>query len=206
MLKKYIFLITAAILFLSLSPGVTHYSVEYVYDGDTILLNTGDKVRYLGIDTPEIDRKGGKSEFMASAARKFNLKLVKRARIRLEFDKEKKDHYGRQLAYIFLANGDMVNALLVRNGFAHVMFNQLNLKYKDLLLKSQQKAMEEKLGIWSRPFNAEDDFYLGNKRSYRFHRQDCPFGKRISKNNLLRFKSLHDAFWAGYSPCKQCRP
>ncbi|MCD6560754.1 MAG: thermonuclease family protein [Deltaproteobacteria bacterium] len=206
MLKKYIFLIIAASLFLSLSSGVTYYNVKYVYDGDTILLNKGGRVRYLGIDTPEIDHEGGKNEFMASAARKFNSKLVKGARVSLEFDKEKKDHYGRLLAYTFLENGDMVNALLVRNGFAHVMFNRLNLKYKELLLKCQQRAIEERLGIWSRPFNGEESFYLGDKRSFRFHRPDCPFGKRISKKNLLRFKSLHDAFWAGYSPCKRCRP
>jgi micrococcal nuclease len=164
------------------------------------------RVDYLGINSPEIGHKGGKSEFMAHAARNFNIELVKGAWVSLEFDKEKKDRYGRLLAYLFLENGDMVNALLVRKGMAHVLFNNQGLKYGDLLLDYQRKAMKEKLGIWSRPFKANEKFYLGNRSSYRFHAPGCPFAKKISLKNLVRFKSHYYAFWEGYSPCKRCMP
>ena len=202
---KIILIIILATVCLSLTAAGYH-RVKFVYDGDTILLDNKKKVRYLGINSPEINHKGGKSEFMAHAARNLNLVLVAGARVSLEFDKEKKDRYGRVLAYVFLKNGDMVNALLVRKGMAHVLRNNLGLKYEDLLLDCQRKAMKEKLGIWSKPFKGQEKFYLGNRNSYRFHRQGCPFARKISRKNGVRFKSRYDAFWEGYSPCKQCRP
>ena len=202
---KIILIIILATVCLSLTAAGYH-RVRFVYDGDTILLDNKNKVRYLGINSPEIDHKGGKSEFMAHAARHSNLELVKGARVSLEFDKEKKDRYGRLLAYVFLENGEMVNALLVRKGMAHVLLNNQGLKYEDLLLDYQRKAMKEKLGIWSRPFKVQEKFYLGNRNSYRFHRPDCRFAKKISRKNGVRFKSRYDAFREGYSPCKRCMP
>jgi micrococcal nuclease len=100
----------------------------------------------------------------------------------------------------------MVNAILVRRGLANVMLKSPNVKYKALLLDCQREAMKERLGIWSRSPMREEKYYLGNKNSYRFHRPDCLFGKKMSKNNIVRFQSRYEAFWAGYSPCKRCRP
>ncbi|UCF83081.1 MAG: thermonuclease family protein [Desulfobacteraceae bacterium] len=204
-LNELVLLITLACLCLSMAPS-EYRSVDFVYDGDTILLDGGDKVRYLGIDAPEIDHKGGKSEFMARAARNFNVKLVKDSRVKLEYDQEKRDRYGRRLAYVFLENGDMVNAVLLRKGLAHVMLHSLNVKYKTLLLDCQRKAMKEMLGIWRRSPKKEEKYYLGNKSSYRFHRPGCHFGRKISRRNVVRFQSRYNAFWAGFSPCKRCRP
>jgi micrococcal nuclease len=203
--QTFILLIVLATLGLSLAP-VSHHKVKFVYDGDTILLNSGEHVRYLGINAPEIDHEAGKSEFMAYSARNLNRKLVAGDRVRLEHDREKSDQYGRLLAYVFSENGNMINALLVRKGLAHVMFKNRNLKYRDLLLDCQRKAMEERLGIWNRPFKGEEEFYLGNGNSGLFHRPMCHFGKKISTKNLVRFKTRHDAFWDGYSPCKRCGP
>jgi micrococcal nuclease len=203
--RKCFFLILLSTFCLSLT-STTYRSVRFVYDGDTILLSGGDSVRYIGIDTPEIDHKGGKSDFMARTARDYNAKLVKGARVRIEYDKERKDQYGRRLAYVFLKNGDMVNALIVRKGLAHVMLKSPNVKYKTLLLDCQRDAMTERLGIWRKSTEREEKYYLGNKNSYRFHRPGCAFGRKVSKNNVIRFSSRYEAFWAGYSPCKRCRP
>jgi len=202
---RFFLLIILSTFCLSLTSAA-YRSVRFVYDGDTILLDGGDSVRYIGIDTPEIDHKGGKSEFMAQAARDFNIKLVKGARVKIEYDQERKDRYGRRLAYVFLENGDMVNAILVRKGLANVMLKSPNVKYKALLLDCQREAMKERLGIWSRSPGREEKYYLGNINSYRFHRPDCPFGKNVSKKNVVRFQSRYEAFWAGYSPCERCRP
>lgn len=201
------FILLAILAIISLSPATAeYYKVRFVYDGDTILLDGRDKVRYLGINAPEIDHEGGKTEFMAHAARDFNLKLVNKNRVRLEYDVEKRDRYGRLLAYVFLENGDMVNAILVQNGLAYAMFNNRNLKYRNFLLECQRTAMKKRLGIWSKALKEEEKCYLGNRNSYRFHRPTCPFARKISRRNVVRFKSRHDAFWAGYSPCKQCAP
>jgi micrococcal nuclease len=203
--KRFILLIVIAIFSLSSEPVVYH-SVRFVHDGDTILLDEGERLRYLGIDAPEIDYETGKSEYMAHAARNLNRKLVDRHQVKLEYDQEKRDAHGRLLAYVFLENGDMVNAVLLRQGLANVMLKSPNLKYKAYLVDCQRKAMREKLGIWRDPAKVEEKLYLGNRRSYRFHRPNCHFGRRISRRNLVRFPSRYDAFWAGYSPCKRCEP
>jgi micrococcal nuclease len=203
--KRLIFLCILASACISLSPDA-YRSVRFIYDGDTILLDGGQKVRLLGIDAPEMGHDGQKSELMARAAWKFICGLLKKSRVRLEYDEEKKDRHGRLLAYVFLENGDMVNAILVRKGLAHVMLKHPNLKYKELLLDCQRKAIKEKLGIWSHRFKTEETFYLGNLSAYRFHRPSCPFGEKISGKNRVRFHSRQDAFWAGYSPCRRCQP
>jgi endonuclease YncB( thermonuclease family) len=203
--KKLIFLGILASLSIS-SASVDYRSVRFVYDGDTILLAGGKKVRFLGINAPEIGHGGKKCEFMARAATKFNREVLKKSRVRLEYDQERRDRHGRLLAYVFLENGDMINTILVRKGLAHVMLKRPNLKYKAILIACQQKALKEKLGIWSRLSGDDEKFYLASRRSYRFHRPDCPFGKRISPRNRLKFHSRHDAFWSGYSPCDQCQP
>ncbi len=206
--KKITFLIILILLQgLSLSSiSFAYHRVVFVYDGDTVLLKNGAKVRYLGINTPEIDYEGDKSEFMAHTAKDFNQKLVKGALVRLEYDVEREDRYKRVLGYVFLQNGDMVNALLVRKGLAYVISIRPNLKYRDLLLECQRKAIKERIGIWSNLLRYKGEHCLGNRKSYRFHRPDCPFGRRISKKNLIRFRSSYDAFWEGYSPCKRCKP
>jgi len=181
--------------------------VRFVYDGDTILLSGGEKVRYLGINTPELDPEGNRHEFMAIAARKFNIKLVKGKRVRLEFDRKKKDKYGRLLAYVYLVKtGEMVNVLMLKNGMAYCLLKRPNIKYKDLFLRCQREAMQKRIGIWSRPFKNDERFYVGNKYSFKFHRPGCPFGKRMNPKNRVIFKNCYEAFWNGYSPCKRCKP
>lgn len=184
----------------------TYNRVKFVYDGDTILLETGEKVRYLGIDAPEMDYQGKKREFMAMASRDYNSRLVNNKRIKLEFDQEKRDRHGRLLAYVFLEDGEMVNALLLRQGFAHVLVKRPNLKYFSLLLNEQRLAMKEKRGVWSQATQKMESCYFGNSKSYRFHRPGCTFAEQIRASNLVKFESRHKAFWEGFSPCKRCRP
>ncbi len=195
------------IALLGLSFGhPTNELVKSVYDGDTILLETGEKVRYLGIDAPEIGYEGKKSEFMAMASRAYNLNLVAKKRVTLEFDQEKRDRHGRLLAYVFLENGEMVNALMLRHGFARVMVERPNLKYFSRLLIDQRHAMGEKRGIWSQDTANAESFYPGSSKSYRFHRPGCAFAVQIRPSNLVRFQNRHKAFWKGFSPCKRCSP
>lgn len=196
--------VVLAALFLS-STALASQKVVYVYDGDTVLLENGTRVRYLGIDTPEIDHEGGRSDFMAEEARDVNGKMVRGRRVRLEYDREKVDSHGRRLAYLFLPTGEMMNAVLIRRGLAHVMSIRPNLKYRGLLLDFQRKAMAEGIGIWSSlPKTLE--IRIGNSNSFRFHRPDCPFAKRISQKSRIRFRSCFEAFWEGYAPCRRCRP
>jgi len=84
---------------LSLSAAKPY--VKHVYDGDTLAMSTGEQVRYVGVDTPEIDHQGGKSDFLAHEARQFNAKLVQGKQIRLEFDQERNDHHGVDFLLMF---------------------------------------------------------------------------------------------------------
>jgi micrococcal nuclease len=180
--------------------------VRQVYDGDTLALSTGEHVRYIGMDAPEIDHQGGKSDFLAREAREFNAKLVQGKPIRLEFDQERNDRHGRLLAYVFLENGDMINELMVRKGFARVLPKPPNLKYFSLLLDSQRRAMAERVGIWQKSPEQPERYYIGNSDTYRFHRPSCPLGKTISGRHRVLFESGYRANWEGYSPCRQCKP
>jgi endonuclease YncB( thermonuclease family) len=180
--------------------------VKYVYDGDTILINSGEKVRYLGIDAPELEYNGQNNNRLAEISRDFNLQFVKGKRVRIDFDKEKKDQYGRLLAYVFLENGEMINSILIRHGLAHIMITSPNKKYFGLLLGYQQQAMNKKIGIWQNISQGPEKHYLGSKKSYRFHKSNCPYAKKIPPRNLIGFRNRYESFWAGFSPCKKCMP
>jgi micrococcal nuclease len=203
--KNLIILIFIALIGLAPSQKPS-YSTKFVYDGDTILINTNQKVRYLGIDAPEIGYGAKKSEFMAVAAHEENIRLVKKRKVTLEFDRERTDQYGRLLAYVYLENGEMVNALLIRKGLAHVAVKLPNLKYFQPFLNFQRLAMEERIGIWKAPAGRMEAFYLGNSKSYRFHRPNCAFGKKMGSYHRLQFGSRKEAFWEGFSPCSKCQP
>ncbi len=116
--------------------------VKRVYDGDTILLEDGRTVRYLGINTPEFQ------EPFYLKAKRSNESLVLGREIRLEFDQERTDGRDRVLAYIYVGN-EMVNARLVQEGLAHAFFIGPNRKHHALLLRLQAEAQQRKVGIWS---------------------------------------------------------
>lgn len=206
-MKKQYTLIHLLIVLVLLGLSSGGAEVRFVYDGDTVLLESGERVRYLGIDTPEMDYDGKAPEFMADEARAFNEKMVLGKRIKLELDRERYDHHGRLLAYVYPPNGRMLNIELLEKGLARVLAVPPNLRYLDRLIKAQQKAMSERVGIW-RPdevFSKEGP-YIGNRRSFRFHLPDCAFGLRIHSKNRVRFETRREAFWEGYSPCARCRP
>lgn len=116
--------------------------VKRVFDGDTILLEDGRKVRYLGINAPEFQ------EPFYLKAKRFNESLVLEQELRLEFDQEQLDRYDRLLAYVFVGD-QLVNARLVEQGLAHAFFIGPRRKYNDLLIRLQSEAKRRKAGIWS---------------------------------------------------------
>ena len=177
--------------------------VHKVIDGDTIVLADGRRVRYIGINSPELANESGPAERFGPEARDFNRKLVDKEKIRLEFDREEQDQYGRVLAYIFLPDDTFVNAELVKSGNAYCVFRRPNTKYDSLLLEFQREAMAKKAGMWEKYPNKEGPF-LGNRHSRRFHKMTCPFGGKTAAKNRTIFRTSYDAHLSGYSPCKRC--
>lgn len=181
------------------------FIVTKVIDGDTIQLEDGRIVRYIGVDAPELKTKEGTPEFFARQAAQFNKRLVFLKKVRLEFDEQKFDQHGRVLAYVFVKNL-FVNAELIKNGYARVHLKPPNLKYQELFLSLQEKAIKEHKGLWQEKKPDTESYYIGNKRTYVFHRPSCKLAQRISEKNRITFRSRFDAIKIGYSPCRQCRP
>ncbi|MCB9772029.1 MAG: thermonuclease family protein [Candidatus Omnitrophica bacterium] len=172
----------------ALVAGITPHAnyrdavVARVYDGDTIQLTNGDKVRLIGIDTPELhdsdklfadaNRTGQdivKIKAMGQRAYQFTNRWVAGQKVRLEFDVEKRDKYGRILAYVYLpfprpplsrsprsgyiVNLDgkkwyFLNATIVQAGYAEPMTIPPNVKYAHIFQALSAQAHEYKLGLW----------------------------------------------------------
>jgi micrococcal nuclease len=126
----------------------SYYTVKEVIDGDTIILNTGDRIRYLGIDTPELHHPTIVPECGALEAKDENVKLLAGKRLRVEKDTTDKDQYGRLLRYVFTEDGYFVNYEIVRRGWAQVFVIYPDHKYEMMLTDAQLSAVKENLGIW----------------------------------------------------------
>ncbi len=180
---------------------------KYVMDGDTIMLTDGRKVRYLEINAPEIPHKGKGGEPLGLEAKVMNETLVKGRVIEiLPSTTTPYDRFGRLLAHCFLLNGKLVSEILVRKGYAHVCFFEKPDKFARRLLSAQKSAILHKRGIWGINFTTREPYYIGNKRSLRFHRPWCHQGNRTSRKNRVIFHKREDAFMRGYCRCKKCLP
>jgi len=127
--------------------------VVRVVDGDTIIVRLagkGERVRYIGMDTPESVKPNSPVECFGKAASAENERLVGGRTVRLEFDVERRDRYGRLLAYIRLADGSMVNELLLRRGYAMTLTIPPNVRYAERFVKAQRAARAAGRGLWGR--------------------------------------------------------
>jgi micrococcal nuclease len=177
--------------------------VRKVYDGDTIELENGIHVRYIGVNAPEIAHQDKPGEPFGSEALAFNERIVLSKPVRIQGDLEATDQYHRRLAYVFLKDGTFVNQEIVRNGLAHVLYKSPNIAHDAVLLKSQQDAMKAGKGMWGN-WKEKPAAYIGNKNSRRFHLKTCALGQRTSQHNRIQFGRKWEAFWEGYAPCKKC--
>ena len=127
--------------------------VSRVIDGDTIELTTGEKVRYIGINTPETVHPQMSSQCFGEESSSKNKELVEGQVVYLEKDVSETDKYGRLLRYVYLLSQDssqiFINDYLVREGYARVSTFPPDVKYQDVFLTSQKAAQQENLGLWT---------------------------------------------------------
>ena len=124
--------------------------VVRVVDGDTIYVQLADrveKIRYIGVNTPEIHHPTRGEEPGGRAAAAVNRRLVGGRHVRLELDVRTRDRYGRLLAYVWVGE-TMVNAELVRQGYAQVMTVPPNVRYQDLFVSLQRESRDAGRGLW----------------------------------------------------------
>lgn len=123
---------------------------RFVIDGDTLQLVDGRRVRLLGIDTPEIGRRGEPSEPFAQAARKRLEALVSEPGLRLDVGEEPRDRYGRTLAHLFAADGRNIEAQLLEEGLGFALVVPPNDRMAACHGMAERRARSADRGVWSR--------------------------------------------------------
>lgn len=126
------------------------YMVTKVIDGDTIEVSIDGetkRVRYIGIDTPEIGNSGRSDECYANEATKRNQELVSGKLVQLEKDISETDKYGRLLRYVYV-DDVLVNLRLVEEGYADVLTYPPDVAKADIFNDAKRVAKESKVGLW----------------------------------------------------------
>lgn len=135
----------------STSNATSSAKVIRVIDGDTIELEGGIKLRYIGIDTPETRHPTVGVECYGAESSQKNTELVLNKEVRLEKDVSETDRYGRLLRYVYVTtdSGEIfVNQELAKTGFAQARSYPPDIKYQEIFRAAEAEAREKKLGLW----------------------------------------------------------
>lgn len=152
-IKELSAILVLLLLILAIGCAAPTTHVTRVIDGDTIEVNIAGtiyKVRYIGLDTPELDDKRAEFYALAQEATRYNRQLVGGKTVRLEKDVSETDKYGRLLRYVYIGD-TFVNAELVRQGLAWAKPYPPDTKYQNYLEELETEARQDKIGIWAVP-------------------------------------------------------
>ncbi len=146
--KLSIFVIPVLILFFLLSTSHAEiYKVERVIDGDTLLLINGEKVRLIGVNTPETKHPQKPVEYFGKEAHLFTKQMIEGKEARFEFDRQKRDRYRRLLAYVYLLDGTFLNAEIIKQGYGFA-YTRFPFKYMEEFRRYEREARETRRGLW----------------------------------------------------------
>lgn len=123
--------------------------VVRIIDGDTIVISIDGedkKVRLIGIDTPESDTEEG------STATAYTKSILENKTVQLEYDIDPEDDYGRTLAYVYV-DGEMINKILLQQGYAELFTVQPNVKYVEEFVQLQKEARQAGVGFWENAYH-----------------------------------------------------
>ena len=141
----------AAVVLTCLAPSSVHAQVvEEVIDGDSLRVRGIGEVRLIGVDTPEWNAPFGKE------ASEFTRRLVEGKRVRLQYDQEKTDKYGRTLAYVYLPSGVFVNEKIIREGYGRLI-RRFPFRHRDRFQRYEREARRAGRGLWDSVLGRYDD-------------------------------------------------
>ena len=127
-------------------------TVVRVVDGDTVdfdIEGTKERVRLIGIDTPETKKPDTPVQCYGPEASAFTASLLPEGTwVHLERDVEARDKYGRLLAYVYLTDGTFVNLAIVRGGYAHLLTIPPNVAHADEFVTAARSAEAQDAGLW----------------------------------------------------------
>lgn len=134
-------------------PDAKAASVKYVHDGDTAILANGSKLRFIGVDTPELGDEEKPAEPLAFEARDFVRQLLRQHdnKIELAYDRELTDVYHRQLGHVFLPDDRSLSEILLKNGLATTLVVPPNTRYSDCYALAEKDARRHHKGLWALP-------------------------------------------------------
>lgn len=166
--------------------------ITHVHDGDTVFLDGRRKIRIIGLDTPELAQENKPAEPLAREARDYLRKLLAPSdQVKLRFDMQQQDRYQRDLAHLFLANGDNIAVHILDAGLATALIIPPNLQYADCYLAAQDRARTLKRGIWRLPeFQpiALADLDPATIPAYRFVTATVASTQRGRRDNQIRLQ------------------
>jgi micrococcal nuclease len=215
----FIFLV---LIFFATNAYSNTFKCTRVVDGDTIVVDYHgklEKVRLIGVDTPETVHPNKPVEYLGKEASNFTHALVEGKAVTLEFDWQQRDKYGRLLAYVYLQDGILINKKIIEEGYGHA-YTKYPFKYLDEFRAAERRAQDAGKGLWGASSNLtreEVKRVNGNKvlaaadaggqivyvtrTGAKYHRGHCRYLRRSKIPMKLR-----DAVAAGYTPCKVCVP
>lgn len=138
------------LLLASLVAGQDFHLCTRVIDGDTIVVDIDGKqerVRLIGVDTPETVHPSKPVEYFGKEASEFTKNMVEDKRVRLEYDWQRRDKYGRLLAYVYLEDGFFLNAEIIKQGFGFA-YTRFPFKYLEEFRRYEREARENGRGLW----------------------------------------------------------
>ncbi len=197
----YLMLVTAITL---LTPEIYAKDIMSVvkktYNGNTIKLKSGTKLKYIGIDVPE--KKGLPFYKICKEA---NKQLVNKKEVVIKTDVLEKDESDKMLAYVYV--GDLlVNAELIRLGYALASNMPPNERYKDKFISLEKNAREKKLGLWNFEDISTEPYYVGSKKKKEFHRPKCFHVKHLKFEDRIILRTKEDALKKGFRQDWRCCP
>jgi micrococcal nuclease len=210
-LWTFLFIIVAAVVIVSYrlvekvgqerKPG-DRFTVKRVLDGDTIELTGGDRLRLLAMDTPE------KGEKYHDEATDLLASMTLGKPVKLEYGRNRRDRYGRLLAYVYVDDTLLANQVILDSGLAYLyLFEDNDLQKGEVkrMLASQRSAMARHVGLWSVKRTPEP-FYVATERSFRLHRPNCESVQNLKPGHYRKFSTREEGLAEGLSPCRNCKP
>lgn len=147
-------------------------SVDYVYDGDTVRLKSGDKVRFIGINTPEMARDEHPAEALANEARQALITLLEQHQYQLglRYGHQQRDRYGRLLAHAYTPHNESISAYLLDKGFASLIAIPPNIDGLSCYAEAEKTARREHRGLWGLPNITDSQNLPRHARGFRIVR------------------------------------
>jgi len=150
--RKNVVLLLLALfaIFVSVAVGAGYYHCVRVVDGDTLVVDIDgkqEKVRLIGVDTPETVHPSKPVEYFGKEASAFTKKLAAGKRVRLEYDQQRRDKYGRLLAYVYLEDGAFLNAELIKQGYGFA-YTRFPFRYMEEFRHYERDARGSHRGLW----------------------------------------------------------